>query len=236
MSRIGFNIVIAFAALAGSATLLGRIENSASAATVAVKVPAPAFDATATADRATAIFAGGCFWGVQGVFQHVKGVTSAVSGYSGGVGSTAHYREVGSGRTDHAEAVRVTYDPRQVSYGTLLQIYFAVVADPTTLDFQGPDHGPQYRSALFPTTPEQRLVAERYIAQLGTSGAWPRPIVTRIEAYRGFFPAEAYHQDYLTLNPDAPYIRVNDMPKVAALRQGFPALYRATPVLVGRAS
>jgi peptide-methionine (S)-S-oxide reductase len=173
---------------------------------------------------------------VQGVFQHVKGVTSAVSGYSGGVESTAHYREIGSGRTGHAEAVRVTYDPRQVSYGTLLQIYFAVVADPTTLDYQGPDYGPQYRSALFPTTPEQRLVAERYIAQLGASGAWPRPIVTRIEAYKGFFPAEAYHQNYLTLNPDAPYIRVNDMPKVAALRQGFPARYRATPVLVGRAS
>ena len=179
-----------------------------------------------------AVLAGGCFWGVQGVFQRVKGVSSAVSGYAGGARETAQYEEVGTGRTGHAEAVKITYDPRQVSYGKLLQIYFSVVAEPLKKNYQGPDHGTQYRTAIFPTTEAQKRTAAAYIAQLGKAGLWKRPIVTRIEPATGFYPAEAYHQDYLTLNPSAPYIRINDLPKVAALKQQFPALYRAQPVLV----
>ena len=199
----------------------------------AVRVPPPALDAPAAAANDTAVFAGGCFWGVQGVFQHVKGVRSAVSGYTGGTRRTAEYETVSRGGTGHAESVRVTFDPRVVSYGKLLQIYFSVVADPTELNRQGPDSGTQYRSALFPTGDTQRRVAAAYIAQLGRAGIWRRPIVTRIERAQGFYPAEAYHQDYLTLNPRAPYIAVNDLPKVAALKALFPAQYRAAPVLVG---
>jgi len=195
-------------------------------------IPPPAFDPPAAARTGTAVLAGGCFWGVQGVFQHVKGVTAAVAGYSGGTRATADYGTVSNGGTGHAESVMIRFDPAVVSYGRLLQIYFALVADPTTLDRQGPDSGTQYRTALFPTSPAQAKVAAAYIAQLGRAGAWPRPIVTRIEPYKGFFPAEAYHQDYLTLHPDSPYIRYNDLPKVAALRRAFPALYRARPVLV----
>ncbi len=199
----------------------------------AVRVPAPAIDAPASAPSETAVFAGGCFWGVQGVFQHVKGVRSAVSGYTGGTQRTAEYETVSGGATGHAEAVRVTFDPRVVSYGTLLRIYFSVVADPTQLNAQGPDSGTQYRSALFPTSDAQRRVAAAYIAQLGKAGIWQRPIVTRLERAQGFYPAEAYHQDYLTLNPRAPYIVANDLPKVAALKAFFPAQFRAAPVLVG---
>jgi peptide-methionine (S)-S-oxide reductase len=166
------------------------------------------------------------------VYQRVKGVTSAVSGYTGGAAGTAQYETVGSGSTGHAESVRITYDPSVVSYGRLLQIYFSVVTDPTELNRQGPDVGTQYRSAIFPTNEAQRKVAAAYIAQLKASGAWKRPIVTTIERAQGFYPAEAYHQDYLTLHPDAGYIVVNDMPKVEALKQAFPTLYRAQPVLV----
>lgn len=198
----------------------------------AVRVPAPAIDAPARSGTATAIFAGGCFWGVQGVFQHVKGVTKAVSGYSGGTRQTATYDQVSRGGTGHAEAVRISYDPSQVSYGTLMQIFFSVVADPTTLNYQGPDHGTQYRTAIFPTTPEQKIAADRYIAQLGASGVWKKPIVTRIEPLRGFYPAEAYHQDFLVRKPDYPYIRFHDLPKVAALKAMFPARYSSKPVLV----
>lgn len=197
-----------------------------------VRLPPPAFDPPSTAKSETAVLAGGCFWGVQGVFQRVKGVTSAVSGYAGGGQATARYERVGEGDTGHAEAVRITFDPRRVSYGTLLHIYFSVVHDPTLLNRQGPDRGPQYRSAIFPQSEAQRRVAAAYIAQLGKAKAWPRPIVTRIEPARGFFPAEAYHQDYLTRHPDQFYIRVNDLPKIAALKAEFPALYRAKPVLV----
>ncbi len=199
----------------------------------AVRAPAPALDMPAAATSETAVFAGGCFWGVQGVFQHVKGVRSAVSGYTGGVQGTARYETVSGGDTGHAESVRVTFDPHVVSYGTLLRIYFSVVADPTELNRQGPDSGTQYRSALFPTSDGQRRVAAAYIAQLGKANLWKRPIVTRLERAQGFYPAEAYHQDYLTLNPRAPYIAVNDLPKVAALKALFPAQYRAAPVLVG---
>ena len=232
MPTVRQKIIAGLGAAALSIGLLSQVDGQAVAASNLVSVPAPAVDTRTPAKTATAVFAGGCFWGVQGVFQHVKGVTSAVSGYAGGARETARYEAVGSGSTGHAEAVRVTFDPARVSYGTLLRIYFAVVADPTTLNYQGPDHGTQYRSALFPTTAEQADVAKRYIAQLGQSKVWQRPIVTRIERFSGFYPAEAYHQDYLTLNPRSRYILINDLPKVMALKQGFPALYQANPVLV----
>lgn len=196
-------------------------------------VPAPKFDQTPKADSGieTAVLAGGCFWGVQGVYQRVKGVKRAVSGYSGGSAATAYYELVGSGRTGHAEAVEISYDPKQVSYGQLLQIYFSVVADPTQKDRQGPDRGTQYRSAIFPKNELQRRIAESYIAQLTEAGSFPRPIVTTTETLQGFFPAEAYHQDYLLRNPTQPYIAINDIPKVEALKQVFPERYRDQPVL-----
>jgi len=197
-----------------------------------VRVPAPASDPAETGRTATAVFAGGCFWGVQGVFQHVDGVASAISGYSGGNAQSADYEAVGSGGTGHAESVKVTYDPAQVSYGTLLRIFFAVVADPTTLNRQGPDRGTQYRTAIFPTTPQQKAVAQAYIAQLGAAKLWKAPIVTRVERYRGFYPAERYHQDFLVRKPDYPYIVYNDLPKVEALRIAFPNLWRKQPVTV----
>jgi len=180
----------------------------------------------------TAVLAGGCFWGVQGVFQHVKGVKSAVSGFTGGSGGTAHYERVSDGDTGHAESVRVVFDPTQVSYADLLRVYFSVITDPTQLNAQGPDTGTQYRSALFPTSEAQRKVAAAYIDQLRKAGLWKKPIVTRIERAQAFYPAEAYHQDYLTLHPDSGYIRYNDLPKVAALKQMYPQLWRDKPVLV----
>jgi peptide-methionine (S)-S-oxide reductase len=197
-----------------------------------VRVPAPAVDPAEAGKTATAIFAGGCFWGVQGVYQHVDGVKSAVSGYSGGTRQNADYDSVGTGTTGHAEAVKVTYDPSQVSYGTLLRIFFAVVADPTTLNRQGPDRGPQYRTAIFPTTPQQQQVAGAYIAQLGGAKLWKGPIVTKVERFRGFFPAEKYHQDFLVRKPDYPYIVYNDLPKVEALRIAFPKHFRKPAVTV----
>jgi peptide-methionine (S)-S-oxide reductase len=196
-------------------------------------LPAPALDEPATgAQPETAILAGGCFWGVQGVFQHVRGVTSAVSGYAGGDASTAQYETVSTGATGHAESVKITYDPRQITYGRLLQIYFAVAHDPTELDQQGPDSGTQYRSALFPVNPDQARIARAYIAQLTAAHSFPAPIVTSIEPGRAFYPAEAYHQNYLALNPDYPYIAINDIPKVQNLKRAFPAIYRPDPVLV----
>lgn len=199
----------------------------------AAAVPAPKLDETARADggNETAVFAGGCFWGVQGVYQRVKGVSRAVSGYAGGSAATAYYEVVGSGRTGHAEAVEISYDPKQVSYGQLLQIYFSVVADPTQKDRQGPDRGTQYRSAIFTKNEMQRRIAESYIAQLTEAGSFPRPIVTTTETLQGFFPAEAYHQDFLIRNPTQPYIAINDIPKVEALKQVFPDRYREQPVL-----
>ena len=196
------------------------------------QVPVPTFDPADTAPKRIAVFAGGCFWGVQGVFQHVNGVASAVSGYSGGPRSTADYETVGSGMTGHAESVQVTYDPRVISYGTLLRIFFAVVADPTTLNRQGPDSGTQYRTALFPTTPEQRQVASAYIAQLQAAKVWKSRIVTRVEPFQGFYRAENYHQDFLTRKPDYPYIVYNDLPKVEALRVAFPNHFRKNAVTV----
>jgi len=175
----------------------------------------------------TAIFAGGCFWGIEAVFSHVRGVRSAVSGFHGGTASTAHYDIVSSGRTGHAEAVKVTYDPAQVRYDELLRIFFSVGADPTLVNRQGPDEGTQYRSALVPLDGEQRRVAQVYLEQLGASGLWQGPIATRIEPYKTFYPAEAYHQDFAAENPNHGYIRRWDAPKVEALKRLFPAQYKA---------
>jgi peptide-methionine (S)-S-oxide reductase len=196
------------------------------------KIPAPAQDEAPRGDSETIVLAGGCFWGVQGVFQHVKGVTSAVSGYEGGDKSTAHYDMTGRGDTGHAEAVRVTYDPREITTGRILQIYFSVAHDPTQLNRQGPDRGSQYRSAIFPTDEEQARLAKAYIAQLDQAHAFNAAIVTKIEPGKSFYPAEDYHQDFLALNPGYPYIVFNDLPKVENLKRLFPEAYRATPVLV----
>jgi peptide-methionine (S)-S-oxide reductase len=196
-------------------------------------LPAPALEeAPAKAATEVAVFAGGCFWGVQGVFEHVKGVTRAVSGYAGGRVANPGYEQVSTGVTGHAESVSVTFDPTQVSYGTLLRIFFSVALDPTQVDRQGPDWGTQYRSALFVSGPEQERVARAYVAQLEAAHAFSRPIATRVEPAGPFYPAEAYHQDYLEHHPDAPYIAINDMPKVRGLQTLFPANWRSEPVLV----
>ena len=205
------------------------------AAESAVVIPAPAADlAAAGPGLETAVIAGGCFWGVQGVYQHVNGVTGAVSGYAGGDANTAKYDLVGSGRTGHAEAVLVTYDPRQISYGRILQIYFSVAHNPTELNRQGPDTGTQYRSTIFAQNEEQAKVAKAYIAQLDQTKKFGRPIATTIEMNRKFYPAEAYHQDYLTRNPNEPYILFNDIPKLDNLKRVFPERYRMAPALVGK--
>ena len=200
----------------------------------AVRIPPPAQDVSLAAGSGPqkAIFAGGCFWGVQGVYQHVKGVQRAVSGYSGGTAPTASYEQVSGGRTGHAESVEVTYDPAQVSYGALLQIFFSVVHDPTQLDRQGPDVGTQYRSAVFATTPEQLRAAQAYVAQLDAAKVFRLAIVTRLEATPSFFPAEAYHQDFMAENPRHPYIAFHDQPKLAQLKRLFPERYRDEPVRV----
>jgi peptide-methionine (S)-S-oxide reductase len=203
------------------------------AAEKAVKLPAPAMDApAASTSRETAVFAGGCFWGVQAVFQHTQGVLNAVSGYSGGDKSTASYDMIGSGKTGHAESVQITYDPKQISYGKLLQIYFSVAHDPTTLNRQGPDSGTQYRSAIFYKDASQKQAAEKYIAQLDSAKLFKGRIVTQLTPLAAFYPAEAYHQDYATLHPDQPYIAVFDLPKIANLKQVMPEVYRDKPVLV----
>jgi peptide methionine sulfoxide reductase msrA/msrB len=187
-------------------------------------------------DDQIAVFSGGCFWGIQAVFQHVKGVTNAVSGYAGGDATTAHYDRVSDGNTGHAESVQITFDPSQVSYEQLLQVFFGIAHDPTQLNYQGPDHGPQYRSAIWYTNDQQKAAAQSYIAQLTKAKAWPRPIVTQVSALGAFYPAEAYHQDYATLHPNQPYIVYNDAPKIAALKKQLPALYRESPVLVSDAA
>jgi len=197
-----------------------------------IALPPPSVDAAPMADSEVAVLAAGCFWGVQGVFQHVDGVTGAVSGYAGGSGSTAQYQMVSTGTTGHAESVKVTFDPRKISYGQILQIYFSVAHDPTQLNRQGPDHGTQYRSAIFPTSDEQAKVAKAYIAQLNAARLFNAAIVTKIEPGKPFFPAEAYHQDFLTLNPTYPYIVINDLPKIENLKRLFPERYRDKPVLV----
>jgi peptide-methionine (S)-S-oxide reductase len=204
------------------------------AAEQAVVIPAPAVDAAAPASAGlqTLVVAGGCFWGVQAVFQHTKGVTAAVSGYAGGEKQTAHYEIVGGGRTGHAESVQVTYDPKQISLGKILQIYFSVVHNPTELNRQGPDTGTQYRSAIFYANDDQKRIANAYIAELGKAHAFSRPIVTQVEALNGFYPAEDYHQDFAVLHPSYPYIVFNDLPKVENLKKLFADVYRDTPVTV----
>jgi peptide-methionine (S)-S-oxide reductase len=181
----------------------------------------------------TAVLAGGCFWGVQGVFEHVRGVQRVVSGYAGGEAATAQYEIVSTGTTGHAESVKITFDPVQISYGQLLQIAFSVAFDPTQLDRQGPDSGTQYRSEIFYADESQKRLASAYIDQLNKSHAFPRPIVTRVDSLKAFFPAEDYHQDYLFHHPMQPYIAIYDLPKVENLKRVFPDLYRAQPVLAG---
>ncbi len=191
----------------------------------AVALPAPAVDVPASGKKQTIVFAGGCFWGVQAVFQHIKGVTEATSGYAGGAADSAKYDLVSTGTTGHAESVRVTFDPAQVSLGQLLQVFFSVAHDPTTLNRQGPDEGTQYRSAVFFTTPDQQRVTAAYVAQLEGTKLLGGRIVTQVAPLAAFYPAEAYHQDYARRHPADPYIVINDAPKVAHLRQLFPALY-----------
>jgi peptide-methionine (S)-S-oxide reductase len=193
----------------------------------AAPLPAPAVDATRASGPGvqTAVFAGGCFWGVEAVYRHVKGVKAAVSGYAGGSAKTADYETVSSGETGHAESVQVTYDPSQVTYGELLRIFFSVAHDPTQLNRQGPDFGTQYRSVVFYTSDEQKRIAQAYIEQLAAAKAFDRPIVTQVVPLPQFFPAEDYHQDYLAKHPNQPYILFNDMPKLAALKEQFPARY-----------
>ena len=208
--------------------LTGRL----SAAGEAREIPAPVIDeAAGAAPSETAVLAGGCFWGVQGVYQHVEGVTSAVSGYAGGEKQTAQYYTVGRGTTGHAESVRVTFDPHKISYGRILQIYFSVAHDPTELNRQGPDAGTQYRSAIFPANAEQTRIAQTYIAQLNKARVFDGAIVTKIEPNKAFYPAEAYHQDFLVQHPNHPYIVLNDLPKIGELKRLFPEIYRPDPML-----
>jgi peptide-methionine (S)-S-oxide reductase len=219
--------ILAVAALIAASPWIGSTN-----AEEARAIPAPLAETASAAKTEVAVLAGGCFWGVQGVFQHVDGVLQAVSGYAGGEADTAHYQTIGSGDTGHAESVQITFDPAKISYGKILQIYFSVAHDPTQLNYQGPDHGPQYRSTIFPAGDEQAGVAAAYIAQLDAAKVFSDPIVTTLEPGKAFYPAEDYHQDYLTLNPTSPYILVNDLPKVENLKRLFPELYRADPVLV----
>ena len=222
----------ALAALILAAAGAALWQTPAISAEDAVVIPPPAMDEKLAAGTAKAVFAGGCFWGVQGVFQHVKGVTNAVSGYAGGTKDTAVYETVGTGRTGHAEAVEITYKPTEVTYGQLLQVYFSVAHNPTQLNYQGPDRGPQYRSTIFAESDAQKKIAESYIAQLDKAKVFPKPIVTTLESGKAFYPAEDYHQDFLTLNPTYPYIVYNDLPKVENLKTLFPSLYSDKPVLV----
>ena len=208
-------------------SLLGVTACNAKASPAAAAVPAPAVDAsrTSTAGQQTAVLAGGCFWGIQAVFQHVKGVISATSGYSGGSAKTAEYEVVSTGDTGHAESVQIVYDPSQITFGELLRIFFSVAHDPTQKDRQGPDEGTQYRSAIFYANDEQKRIAEAYMAQLDQAKVFSRPIVTQVVSLQAFYPAEAYHQNYAALHPNQPYIVFNDAPKVAHLRQVFPDFY-----------
>jgi peptide-methionine (S)-S-oxide reductase len=214
-------IFLAVAALAATLTW------SRAHAADATPLPNPTIDAprAASADQ-TAVFSGGCFWGIQAVFQHVKGVKTVISGYSGGPAAAAQYELVSTGETGHAESVQVTYEPSQISYGQLLKIFFSVAHDPTQLNRQGPDFGSQYRSAIFYVSGEQKHIAEAYIAQLQQAKSFPRPIVTQVSPLKAFYPAEDYHQNYARLHPDNPYIAANDAPKVEHLRQQFPEFYK----------
>jgi peptide-methionine (S)-S-oxide reductase len=222
----------AFAIIAAAS--LAVFAQSPCAAESAVAIPPPAESpASETRDLQKVVVAGGCFWGVQAVFQHVKGVTSAVSGYAGGPPEQANYTAVSTGRSGHAEAVEIAFDPKVVSYGQILQVFFSVAHDPTEFDRQGPDVGPQYRSEIFVQDEAQAALAKSYVAQLDKAGVFRQKIVTKIEPLNGFSPAEAYHQDYLVHHPNQPYIVYNDLPKIENLKRLFPELYRAAPKLVG---
>jgi peptide-methionine (S)-S-oxide reductase len=232
MGRRGFGLGLAVGL---GALGLGILRAPARAAADAL--PPPALDVPpGGAGLQTAIFSGGCFWGVQGVFEHVRGVTEALSGYTGGSLADPSYEQVSSGTTGHAESVRVSFDPRRVTYGKLLQIFFSVALDPTEIGHQGPDWGSQYRSELFVEGPAQARVARAYIAELDAAHVFARPIATRVDPAGPFYPAEGYHQDFLVNNPDNPYIVINDMPKVAALQRLFPGYWQAAPVLVAKGS
>jgi peptide-methionine (S)-S-oxide reductase len=213
-----------------ASTLLTLASLAACGSEPAVVIPAPAYDPRGNGATETAVLAGGCFWGVQGVYQHLKGVKNVLSGYAGGSRSTAKYDTVSGGDTGHAEAVEIVYDPKQVSYGEILQVFFSVAHDPTQLNRQGPDTGTQYRSAIFFANDAQKEIARRYIAQLEAAKVYRSAIVTRVDPLRGFYAAEDYHQDYLLNNPNQPYIVYNDLPKLAYLKKYFPALWREEPV------
>jgi peptide-methionine (S)-S-oxide reductase len=216
------------------ASLLLGIGCGASADTVNRQIPAPALDtpASAAGNQEVAVLAGGCFWGLQGMFDHVKGVKKVVAGYSGGDAATAHYEMVGTETTGHAESVEITFDPKQISYGQILRLYFSVAHDPTQLDRQGPDRGPSYRSEIFYASPGQEKVARAYVDQLTKAKVFSSPIATKIEPLKAFYAAEDYHQDYLIHHPSQPYIVYNDLPKIDALKRVYPDLYNARPVMV----
>jgi peptide-methionine (S)-S-oxide reductase len=232
MSPSPFSRLSLCAAAVGALAITALSVAPSLAAEDAVIVPAPAADVQPATGIQTAVLAGGCFWGVQGVFQHTAGVVNAVSGYAGGSKATADYNMVSTGTTGHAESVEIKYDPNKISYGKILQIFFSVAHDPTQLNRQGPDSGTQYRSAIFTTTDEQRKVADAYIAQLNAAKVYRKPIVTKVGPLEGFYAAEAYHQDYLTLHPSQPYIAYNDIPKVENLKKIFAENYIEKPTLV----
>jgi peptide-methionine (S)-S-oxide reductase len=235
MSRSQISRLSLCAAAIGALAIAAFTIAPSLAAEDAVVIPAPATDAQAAGGIQTVVIAGGCFWGVQGVFQHTAGVVNAVSGYSGGSKATADYPTVSTGTTGHAESVEIKYDPKKISYGKILQIFFSVAHDPTQLNRQGPDSGTQYRSAIFTTSDEQKKVAEAYIAQLNAAKVYKKPIVTKVGSLEAFYPAEAYHQDYLTLHPSQPYIAYNDLPKVENLKKIFAENYIEKPTLVSNA-
>jgi peptide-methionine (S)-S-oxide reductase len=228
-SKAARDVIAALAFVPGLLAI--GVSSQASSETIVLPPPAVDIAPDDSSQLQTAVFSGGCFWGVQAVFQHVKGVRSAVSGYAGGRASDAQYETVSSGTTGHAESVEVTFDPAQISYGRLLMVFFSVAHDPTQLNRQGPDRGTQYRSAIFTTSADQKRVAEAYIAQLDAAKVFRSEIVTRVSALSAFYPAEAYHQDYATLHPNNAYIVYNDAPKVAQLQLQFADLYRAQPIL-----
>jgi peptide-methionine (S)-S-oxide reductase len=236
MNIIEGRICMRLSALAAAVLIAAAVSAAPAFAESAVKIPAPALDAAAADGLETAVIAGGCFWGVQAVYQHTKGVKNAVSGYAGGSKADASYYTVGAGRTGHAEAVEITYDPKVISYGQLLHIFFSVAHDPTQLNRQGPDRGAHYRTEIFPQNDEQAKVAKAYITQLDAAKAFPKKIVTKTETMKqAFYPAEDYHQDYAILHPDQPYIVYNDAPKVQNLKTMFPDFYREPPVTVAQA-
>lgn len=235
MSRSQFSRLSLCAAAVGALAIAAFSVAPSLAAEDAVVIPAPTTDAQAAGGIQTAVIAGGCFWGVQGVFQHTAGVVNAVSGYAGGSKATADYSTVSTGTTGHAESVEIKYDPKKISYGKILQIFFSVAHDPTQLNRQGPDSGTQYRSAIFTTSDEQKKVADAYIAQLNAAKVYKKPIVTKVGTLEAFYPAEAYHQDYLTLHPSQPYIAYNDLPKVENLKKFFAENYIEKPTLVSSA-